>query len=121
MIKTFDLFAGIGGFRIASELAFKKNRIKNKSVGWSEIDKYCQLTYGSNFDINNKYFVDDIKKITAQKNNFCNQTNYNSLKKKKFIKDNFNNFDLLFAGFPCQSFSSMGKQKGLADERGALF
>ena len=34
MIKTFDLFAGIGGFRIASELAFKKTKLKIKqSVG----------------------------------------------------------------------------------------
>ncbi len=121
MIKTFDLFAGIGGFRIASELAFKKNKIKNKAVGWSEIDKYCQTTYGSNFDINDEYFVDDIKKITVQNSNFCNQSNYNSIKKKKFIQDKLCNFDLLFAGFPCQSFSSMGKQKGLTDDRGALF
>ena len=121
MIKTFDLFAGIGGFRMASESAFKKNKIKNKTVGWSEIDKYCQVTYGSNFDVDDDYFVDDIKKITAQNNNFSNQSNYNSIKKKKFIKDNLCDFDLLFAGFPCQSFSSMGKQKGLNDDRGALF
>ena len=121
MIKTFDLFAGIGGFRIASERIFKKNKIKNISVGWSEIDKYCQKTYSSNYNIDKNYFVDDIKQITAPENIFCNQSNYNSIKKKNFIKNNFYNFDLLFAGFPCQSFSSMGKQKGLEDERGALF
>ena len=121
MIKTFDLFAGIGGFRIASERMFKKNKIKNISVGWSEIDKYCQKTYSSNYNIDKTYFVDDIKQITAPDNIFCNQSNYNSIKKKSFIKNNFCNFDLLFAGFPCQSFSSMGKQKGLEDERGALF
>ena len=121
MIKTFDLFAGIGGFRIASDKVFEKNKIKNISVGWSEIDKYCQKTYSSNYNIDKTYFVDDIKQITARDNIFCNQSNYNSIKKKNFIKNNFCNFDLLFAGFPCQSFSSMGKQKGLEDERGALF
>ena len=50
MIKTFDLFAGIGGFRNGSETVFKKNKIKNLSVGWSEIDKYCQKTYASNYN-----------------------------------------------------------------------
>lgn len=121
MIKTFDLFAGIGGFRYACEKAFKKNKIKNLSVGWSEIDKYCQITYRSNYSLNNTYFIDDIKKITANNTNFCNQYNYNSLKKKNFIKNNLCDFDLLFAGFPCQSFSTMGKQQALNDERGALF
>lgn len=121
MIKTFDLFAGIGGFRYASEKVFKKNKIENLCVGWSEIDKYCQITYKSNYNLDNTYFIDDIKKITGNNNNFCNQNNYNSLKKKIFIKNNLCDFDLLFAGFPCQSFSAMGKQQGLNDERGALF
>ena len=121
MIKTFDLFAGIGGFRNGSETVFKKNKIKNLSVGWCEIDKYCQTTYASNYNVNNIFFIDDIKKITANDGNFCNLKNYNSIKKKKIIKNNLCNFDLLFAGFPCQSFSTMGQQKGLADERGALF
>ena len=121
MIRTFDLFAGIGGFRIASDKTFKKNKIRNISVGWSEIDKYCQKTYISNYNLDKTYFVDDIKQITAHDNIFCNQSNYDSIKKKNFIKKNFCNFDLLFAGFPCQSFSSMGKQQGLEDERGALF
>jgi len=120
MIKIFDLFAGIGGFRIAAEKVFK-NKINIKTAGWSEIDKYCQLSYNSNFTNNDNYFIDDIKKITSKNNNFCNSTNYSSIKKKKFIKGNLPSFDLLFAGFPCQSFSSMGKQKGFEDERGALF
>ena len=120
MIKIFDLFAGIGGFRIAAEKVFK-NKINIKTTGWSEIDKYCQLSYNSNFTNNDNYFIDDIKKITSKNNYFCNSTNYNSIKKKEFIKDNLPSFDLLFAGFPCQSFSSMGKQKGFEDERGALF
>jgi DNA (cytosine-5)-methyltransferase 1 len=120
MIKIFDLFAGIGGFRIAAEKVFN-NKINIKTAGWSEIDKYCQLSYNSNFINNGNYFIDDIKKITSKNNNFCNSTNYSSIKKKEFIRDNLPSFDLLFAGFPCQSFSSMGKQKGFEDERGALF
>ena len=86
MIRTFDLFAGIGGFRIASDKIFKKNKIRNISVGWSEIDKYCQKTYISNYNLDKTYFVDDIKQITAHDNIFCNQSNYDSIKKKNFIK-----------------------------------
>jgi len=107
MIKTFDLFAGIGGFRFASDKTFKKYNINTKCVGWSEIDKYCQITYQSNFDAKEDFFIDDIKKISQLSNQNI---------KKKLPK-----FDLLFAGFPCQSFSSMGNQKSLDDERGSLF
>ena len=98
-----------------------KKKIKNETVGWSEIDKYCQKTYSLNFNVKNNFFVDDIKKITADDKFFCNSSNYNSKKKSLLIKKKLPYFDLLFAGFPCQSFSSMGKQKGLEDERGALF
>ena len=121
MIKIFDLFAGIGGFRLASEKIFDKKKIKNETIGWSEIDKYCQKTYSLNFNVKNNFFVDDIKKITADDKFFCNSSNYNSKKKSLLIKKKIPYFDLLVAGFPCQSFSSMGKQKGLEDERGALF
>ena len=121
MIKIFDLFAGIGGFRHASEKIFKKNKINFETAGWSEIDKYCQKTYITNYNAKTNYFIDDIKKITAPDKNYCNLKNYNSKKKSQYIKENLPKFDLLMAGFPCQSFSSMGKQKGLDDERGALF
>ena len=62
MIKIFDLFAGIGGFRYASEKIFKKSKINFETVGWSEIDKYCQKTYSSSFDNSQEYFIDDVKK-----------------------------------------------------------
>lgn len=121
MIKIFDLFAGIGGFRLAAEKTFKKNNINCKTVCWSEIDKYCQLNYKSNFDTNNSSFIKDIKSLTDKDGYPCDSLNYNSPKKRNVIKKHISNFDLLFAGFPCQSFSSMGKQKSLNDDRGALF
>ena len=116
MIKVFDLFAGVGGFRVGAEKVFKKNKLDFEFTGSSEIDKYCQVTYRANFKTNNEFFVDDIKKITADDKFFCNSSNYNSKKKSLLIKKKIPYFDLLFAGFPCQSFSSMGKQKGLDDE-----
>lgn len=91
-MKFIDLFAGIGGFRIAFE------NHGQKCVFTSEIDKYCQQVYEHNFGI---IPAGDITKIEA-----------------KDIPD----FDILAAGFPCQPFSYAGKLKGFNDEtRGTLF
>ena len=49
-----DLFAGIGGIRIAFE------RNGGKCVFSSENDKYCRITYKENFE---EYPHDDIRKI----------------------------------------------------------
>ena len=38
----------------------------------------------------------------------------------KINSSNLPNFDLLVAGFPCQSFSIVGQRKGLIDERGQI-
>ena len=121
MIKIFDLFSGIGGFRLAAEKSFKKHKIDFNHIGWCELDKYCQITYKSNFNTNNEIFIEDIKNVTSQNLEDCNEYNYNDPSRIKFIKKNIPNFDLLFAGFPCQSFSQMGNQKSLSDCRGALF
>lgn len=118
-MKVFDLFAGIGGFRYAYEDVFKKKNYT--TVGWSEIDRYCQKTYSANYNIKDSFFIDDIKKITSPDNDYCTGLNYNSKKKILNIKKKIKKFDILFAGFPCQSFSSMGNQKGINDERGLLF
>lgn len=91
--KFIDLFAGIGGFRLAFQ------NLKGKCVFTSEWDKYSKQTYRANFG--EVPFGDITKKIT-----------------KDYIPDEF---DVLCAGFPCQAFSIAGKRGGFEDTRGTLF
>ncbi|MGH1385079.1 DNA cytosine methyltransferase [Kordia sp.] len=91
--KFIDLFAGIGGFRLAFQ------NIKGKCVFTSEWDKYSKQTYKANFG--EVPFGDITKKTT-----------------KDYIP---NDFDVLCAGFPCQAFSIAGKRGGFEDTRGTLF
>lgn len=86
-----DLFAGIGGFRIALE------NIEGKCVFSSEIDNECIKTYAVNFG---EYPSGDINKIKLR---------------------DIPKHDVLCAGFPCQPFSISGKMKGFRDTRGTLF
>ena len=86
-----DLFAGIGGFRIALE------NLGGKCVFSSEIDYYARITYQANFgDIPQG----DITNIPSSE---------------------IPNHDLLTAGFPCQAFSIAGRKEGFNDARGTLF
>lgn len=87
-----ELFAGIGGIG----LAFKQAGF---DIGWAnELDKKAYLTYSKNF---NTYAVnEDMRKV--------NPIDLRSV-------------DVLAGGFPCQSFSIAGYQKGFNDERGNLF
>ena len=89
-----DLFAGIGGFRIAMQ------NLGGKCVYSSEFDAKAQESYLRNYG--EMPFGDITKEST-----------------KKFIP---RNFDILCAGFPCQAFSMAGKRLGFKDEtRGTLF
>lgn len=89
--KFIDLFAGIGGFHQAME------QLGGKCVFASEIDKDCIDTYKENYGIDADH---DITKINPEE-----------------VPDH----DVLCAGFPCQTFSKAGKQKGFAETRGTLF
>lgn len=91
--KFIDLFAGIGGFRLAFQ------NLGGKCVYTSEWDEKAKLTYEANFG--EIPFGDITKKET-----------------KNFIPENF---DVLCAGFPCQAFSIAGKRGGFEDTRGTLF
>lgn len=88
-----DLFAGIGGFRLAMQ------NLGGKCVFSSEWDKDAKKTYRENFG--DVPFGDITKEQT-----------------KNFIPDGF---DVLCAGFPCQAFSIAGKRGGFNDTRGTLF
>jgi DNA (cytosine-5)-methyltransferase 1 len=91
--KFIDLFAGIGGFRLAL------HNLGGKCVFTSEWDLNAKITYSENFG--EVPFGDITKDYT-----------------KNYIPDDF---DILCAGFPCQAFSIAGNQKGFADTRGTLF
>lgn len=94
--KTIDLFAGVGGIR----LGFEQTK-RFKTIFSNDFDSFCKTTYDANFNTV-KLDNTDIK-LLAQKNDF-------------------KQFDVLLAGFPCQAFSIAGYRKGFEDkERGTLF
>lgn len=88
-----DLFAGIGGFRMAMQ------NLGGKCVFSSEWDAQAQKTYLLNYG---EVPFGDITKDET----------------KAYIPKNF---DVLCAGFPCQAFSLAGKRLGFEETRGTLF
>ncbi len=88
-----DLFAGIGGFRIAMQ------SVGGQCVFSSEWDEAAKETY---FDNYGEVPFGDITKPEI----------------KALIPDYF---DVLCAGFPCQPFSNAGLKRGIEDTRGTLF
>jgi len=116
------MFSGIGGFELGIEKAYKKRKTSESSlfrrglsniisgnvwrgrneqsstcVGFSEVDKFAIQIYEKHFKSKN---YGDCTKINWQE-----------------VED----FDLLTAGFPCQSFSLAGRRLGFEDTRGTLF
>lgn len=94
MFKFIDIFAGIGGFRMAFE------RAGGECVFTCEIDKYARQTYEANFSIEHP-FIEDIRTLEPSE-----------------VPDH----DILLAGFPCQPFSKAGKFEGFKHKTsGTLF
>ena len=89
--RFIDLFAGIGGIRIAFE------KQGGKCVFTSEWDKFAQQTYSENFGDIPSGDITEIHEIDVP------------------------NHDILLAGFPCQPFSHAGLKRGFDDIRGTLF
>ena len=96
MYKTIDLCAGIGGIRRGFELTGQFENVLS-----AEIDRYaCQMyehLYGENPQ--NDVTDDEFK-----------------------LKVENTKYDVLLAGFPCQSFSRAGNEEGFLDKtRGTIF
>ena len=91
-IKFIDFCAGIGGGRIGLE------NLGMRCVGFSEIDRSSVNTY-------REFFGEEEK-------------NHGDLMKVNF--DDLPDFDLMIAGFPCQTFSVIGKRTGMQDRRGQI-
>jgi DNA (cytosine-5)-methyltransferase 1 len=92
MTFTFiDLFAGIGGMRIAFE------KVGGECVFSSEWDKFAQQTYAANFGDTPHGDITQVELTEVPRH------------------------DILIGGFPCQPFSHAGLKRGFEDTRGTLF
>ena len=86
-----DLFAGIGGMRIAFE------KVGGECVFSSEWDKFAQQTYAANFGDTPHGDITQVELTEVPRH------------------------DILIGGFPCQPFSHAGLKRGFEDTRGTLF
>lgn len=89
----FDFCSGIGGGRLGLEQAGLK------CVGRSETSRLSDITYKMMFNTNDELNYGNLKKITG---------------------DKIPAYDMLIAGFPCQTFSVIGRQSGFSDDRGQI-
>lgn len=91
-LNFIDFCAGIGAGRLALE------KLGLQCAGFAEIDLKAENTYRLIFG-NSEINFGNVMQI---------------------IPDNLPNFDLMIAGFPCQTFSIMGERQGLQDDRGQI-
>lgn len=93
-ISTFlDLCSGIGGGRLGLE------KIGLKSIGYSDTSKLAVRTYNLMHNATEEPYYYNLKRIKTEK---------------------LPNYDMLIAGFPCQTFSVIGRKEGFSDDRGQI-
>lgn len=96
-MRYLDLFSGIGGFRLAMDMA------GHECAGFCEIDKFARESYKNIHDIDGEVEMHDITAVTDE-----------------FVR-RLGDIDVICGGFPCQAFSIAGKRQGFEDTRGTLF
>lgn len=93
LITFLDLCSGIGGGRLGLE------RVGMKSIGYSDTSRLSVTTYKLLFDTDGEQNYGNLKKIKTEK---------------------LPRYDVLIAGFPCQTFSVIGRRDGFGDIRGQI-
>ena len=96
-INLATMFSGIG----AVEFALKRLNLDTNIIFASDNDKFVKQSYFANYGLDDEAWYDDVYDIKGEK--YQGQ------------------IDLLVGGSPCQSFSMVGKRRGLEDTRGTLF
>ena len=91
LFKFIDLCSGIGGFHTALK------GLGGECVLAAEIDTYAIETYNQNYGIDSNNNLRDL------------------------TKKDIPYYDILCAGFPCQTFSKAGSQQGFEEIRGTIF
>lgn len=93
-ISTFmDFCSGIGGGRLGLEQSGLK------CVGYCDTSKLAVKTYELMHNTTNEQYFYSLKRIKCE---------------------NLPQYDMLIAGFPCQSFSVIGRKDGFSDDRGQI-
>ena len=96
-MKFFDLFAGIGGFRMGLE------SLGHQCVGFCESDPFARASYKVIYDTEGDIEFHDIRNVTTD------------------AIRGIGRVDIICGGFPCQAFSIAGNRRGFEDTRGTLF
>ena len=91
LFKFIDLCSGIGGFHTTLK------GLGGECVLAAEIDTYAIETYNQNYGIDSNNNLRDL------------------------TKKDIPYYDILCAGFPCQTFSKAGSQQGFEEIRGTIF
>lgn len=105
VIRFFDCFAGIGGFYQSAKRVVSE-QYELRHVAYCEVDPSAQKFYDAACASEGVQKIQDVQTIKTKKNPAGTEVAA---------------FDMLFAGFPCQSFSNVGYRKGFDDPRGQLF
>lgn len=95
-MRHLDLFSGIGGFALAARW------VGWETVGFCEIDPYCQKVLGKHWP--DVPIYEDVKDVTAE-----------------ILKADGIECDLITGGFPCQDISYAGKGAGIDGKRSGLW
>lgn len=108
MIKTIELFAGVGGFRVGLERANKKDNNNKFQIVWSNQWEPSTKTQHASLVYEKKWGIE----------NHCNKDI------EEVHVNDIPDHDLLVGGFPCQDYSvatTLKNSKGLLGKKGVLW